>query len=59
MVSPDSHPEGGMLNSHLSLWRYERLDKVRPRHQLISASFILRECLLYVRFHARIRDNDK
>lgn len=29
VVSPDSHPEGGMLNAHLSQWRHMRLDKVR------------------------------
>lgn len=44
VVSPDSHPKGGMLNAHPSQWRCVRLDKVsqgirlfQPRLSSMSA----------------------
>ena len=47
VVSPDSHPEGGMLNSHLSLWDMKGLTKwgqgissFRHHSSYVSAYFV-------------------
>lgn len=44
VVSPDSHPEGEVHNSHLSQCRYVCVDKGKPRDPFISASPVLHEC---------------